>query len=255
LLDHGTGPRALLSERPPLDVTSRLERFSEQQVERLAGIDGFILKSGSPSCALGGVRVLVRGAGRSGRRGPGVFARVLTSRMPRLPVVDERGLHDPALRDRFLTRTFVLARWHRLMADGLGRRELIRFHAAHRSLLVARSPEAVAHLDELLCETEAGTAEDLRERYFERFFAALERPPKDEPSAGSLQRLLADLGDRAVGRGEGGSAEKTGAARRGQAAPTEPTALLRRQRQPDWDRRTARPPWLQPYPEELKMTR
>ena len=255
LLDDGTGPRALLSEDPPLDVTSRLERFAERQVERLAGIDGFILKSGSPSCAVGDVRVATPGAGRAGRRGPGVFAHVLTRRMPRLPVVDERGLHDPTRRDQFLTRSFVLARWHRLVAGGLGRDELIGFHAAHSHLLMDRSPEALARLDALLIETEAGTAEGLGERYFERFSAALERPPGGEPSAGSLQRLRADLGDRAAGRREGGSAAKTGAAGRGKAAPAEPTALVRRQLRPDWDEGGPGSPWLQPYPEELKMTR
>lgn len=85
------------------DVTEQMTgwipgRVRELEQERLCG---FVLKSRSPSC---GLRVAVHDDdGAVVAKGAGLFARAV---MERVPVVDEVGLDQPAIRDAFLRRDF-----------------------------------------------------------------------------------------------------------------------------------------------------
>jgi uncharacterized protein YbbK (DUF523 family) len=95
-------PRATLSlvgEPPRLvqdgtgeDLTERMRAYAEARAGEIARLelDGYVFKSGSPSCGVFDAR--------------GLFAAALVARLPALPVEDERRLADPAIRERFLGR-------------------------------------------------------------------------------------------------------------------------------------------------------
>ena len=102
LMGDPTMPR-LVVERTDEDLTARMQRFAAARVAELArlDLDGYVLKSGSPSCGLFGVSVhdgrdRVAGAGR------GLFAAALVDALPALPVEEEGRLADPAVRDDVL---------------------------------------------------------------------------------------------------------------------------------------------------------
>jgi uncharacterized protein YbbK (DUF523 family) len=88
------------------DWTAALREHAVRRVGELSelGLDGYVLKSRSPSC---GLTVAVDGRAGAGR---GVFAAELTSRLPALPVVEEDALEDPARREAFLSRVLAHAR-------------------------------------------------------------------------------------------------------------------------------------------------
>ena len=83
-------PPRLVQDATGADLTERMRAYAEARVgelERL-GLDGYVLKSGSPSCGVFDVR--------------GLFAAALVARLPALPVEEEGRLADPAVRARFL---------------------------------------------------------------------------------------------------------------------------------------------------------
>ena len=88
------------------DWTMPLRDHAVRRVAELAalGLDGYVLKSRSPSC---GLSVAVDGRDGSGR---GLFAAELTERLPSLPVVEEDALRDADRREEFLERVFAHAR-------------------------------------------------------------------------------------------------------------------------------------------------
>ncbi|HMJ82793.1 MAG TPA: formate dehydrogenase accessory sulfurtransferase FdhD [Vicinamibacterales bacterium] len=88
LVHDANGRTALMTTATKRDLTDILQRYAERRVEELAraDLDGYVLKADSPSCGL---------------EGPGLFAAVLTARMPELPIVDERQLDDGHARQRF----------------------------------------------------------------------------------------------------------------------------------------------------------
>jgi len=95
------------------DITSRMNAWSLDRLAQLERLDlcGYILKSGSPSCGVRGVKLFRTGRpGPPARRGVGLFARALMKRLPRLPIEEEGRLQDKAARDRFVARVLAYRR-------------------------------------------------------------------------------------------------------------------------------------------------
>ena len=95
------------------DITSRMNAWSHDRLEQLEKLDlcGYVLKSGSPSCGMRGVKVFRPGGpGRPARRGVGLFARALMKRFPRLPIEEEGRLQERADRDSFVARVLSYRR-------------------------------------------------------------------------------------------------------------------------------------------------
>ena len=82
------------------DLTREMTGFSERFLDSLDTVDGFILKSRSPSCA-----IREPGPGLS----IGLFALHVLERFPEVPIEDEVALQDAEARERFLAGVFARA--------------------------------------------------------------------------------------------------------------------------------------------------
>jgi uncharacterized protein YbgA (DUF1722 family) len=75
-----------------------------------------------------------------------------------LPVEDEGRLHDPGLRDNFLTRLFT-------MKLGARRGHLVEFHTRHKLLIMSHSPKHYGLLGKLVAQMKAIPLPEIYERY------------------------------------------------------------------------------------------
>jgi uncharacterized protein YbbK (DUF523 family) len=103
------GGVALMTTETKRDVTEMMHRYTDRRIDELAraGLDGYVLKADSPSCGIEGVPVFgVSASAEINLRstGRGLLAEALLSRLPHLPVADERQLADPAFRTAFIAR-------------------------------------------------------------------------------------------------------------------------------------------------------
>jgi uncharacterized protein YbbK (DUF523 family) len=160
------------------DHTDAMETWAAAHVEELARarLSGFVLKSGSPSCGLFGVKVQRENGRTATRDGRGLFAAALVARFKLLPVEEEGRLEDARLRENFLERVFVYERWTRLLDETPTPRALAAFHAAHETMLLARSPMAHARLGRLVARAGAAPWDDLARRYGELLMEAMSVP-------------------------------------------------------------------------------
>ena len=110
--DHGV---VLMTTQMRLDLTATLRAFAERRVEELVamGLDGYVLKAGSPSCAIT-TQIADRAIADRRSEGPGLFAEALMRRLPDLPIADEQQLLDPDVRRRFVERVFARGRAGRI---------------------------------------------------------------------------------------------------------------------------------------------
>ncbi len=93
-----------------LELTEAMARFSEEFLNSLPEVDGFLLKSKSPSCGVSRTKVYGDPEGRLYRgTGKGLFALKVIERFPYLPVEDELRLRRRRLRLNFLVSLFSLA--------------------------------------------------------------------------------------------------------------------------------------------------
>ncbi|MFQ5755748.1 MAG: YbgA family protein [Acidiferrobacterales bacterium] len=139
-------PHARGVENNELDVTAALTRYAAYMARELHEISGYVFKSKSPSCGIRGVKVHVPGI-RPASTGVGVFARKFMTLRPLLPVEDEVRLARPGLRDCFIERVFACRRWQDLVASGITRPRLARFHAMHKLTFMAHGSTQHPHLE------------------------------------------------------------------------------------------------------------
>lgn len=156
------------------DHSDAMREYAAKKAEELARLElcGFILKKDSPSCGMERVKIYNPG-GVSERTGRGLFADALMARLPYLPVEEEGRLSDPRLRDNFVERVFACRRLHDLFGGRWTIGHLVRFHTAHKLVLMAHSPTAYGVLGRLVAGGKALSRPELRERYERRFMEAL----------------------------------------------------------------------------------
>jgi hypothetical protein len=66
-------------------------------------------------------------------------------RFPDLPVEEEGRLSDPRLRENFVERVFAYWRCVTLLSGRWSVGDLVRFHTAHKLILMAHSPERISN--------------------------------------------------------------------------------------------------------------
>jgi uncharacterized protein YbbK (DUF523 family) len=93
-----TGTRRMVQPSTGRDLTEAMRSFATRFLDSLDEVDGFILKSRSPSCAI-----------RDYEGGPGLFAAHAMARFPDAVIEDEARLADDAARHEFIDRVFAIA--------------------------------------------------------------------------------------------------------------------------------------------------
>ena len=160
------------------DLTDDMEGFAARHLDGLDEVDGFILKSRSPSCGLGHVKIF-DGAGsrRMVRRGAGVFADAVLKRFGDLAIEDEGRLRNHRIREHFLTKLFALARLRDVArAERMAR--LVRFHAAYKFLLLAYSERDLRQLGRVVANPRRKRLEAVFAEYRRGFVRALRDTPR-----------------------------------------------------------------------------
>jgi uncharacterized protein YbgA (DUF1722 family)/uncharacterized protein YbbK (DUF523 family) len=236
------------------DHTAAFAAAAERRLAQLGldDLDGFVVRKGSPSCALERLRVY-RGRSVARRDGVGLFTRRLLELAPLLPVEEDGRLQDPALRERFLLRVFCRSRWRVLRARGITRRGLVAFHAAHKLLLSTHDDASCRRLGRLVAACGTLPDAELFRRYGEAFQAALARPASRGRHANALQHALGHL-KRGLG-----AVEKREALlivedyRRGLLPLSAPVALVRTLARRCGTAYLVEQLYLDPYPKELGL--
>ena len=245
-------PRAVSSKGDGLDVTEALRVYSARTAQRLDGLCGFVFKKDSPSCGM--ERVKVYGdSGMAQRDGAGIFAQAVQQANPLLPVEEEGRLNDPGLRENFVSRVFVYARWQALRQQGLSKKGLLDFHTSHKLLLMAHSPAAYKELGGLLARLDNAGLEALADRYFERVMQVLKAQASRKRHVNVLQHLLGYLRKQVDAVNRADLVDVIDAYRRGLVPLVVPITLLQhhfRRNPHPW---VSRQVYLNPHPRELML--
>lgn len=240
-----------ITEGVVIDHTEAMVELARRRAEQLQGLDGLVVKKGSPSCGMERVAVVVNGEGYRERSGTGVFTAELRRLLPLLPVEEEGRLADPLLREVFLERVYALNRWRRMADPEHNVRGFIEFHARHKLLLMARGPQRYAELGRIVAGVTRATLAQRRERYIHRFMEVMAERPDTRRQINVLMHILGYFKRGLEGADKQELLALFEAYRQGWVALVSPLLLLRHhlRRLPN--------PWLesqyylQPFPEAL----
>ncbi len=190
LVDEG-GRLRLLTVKTGVEHTDAMTAYSARRVVALDDDDlcGYVLKKDSPSCGMTRVKVY-GGKGPAAKTGVGVFARALMDRFPHLPVEEEGRLTDPRLRDNFIERVFAYRRLRDLFESGWTVGDLVRFHTAHKLVLLAHSTQAYTRLGRMVAGAKGVDREALGARYTAGFMGALAEMATPKRHTNVLQHMV-----------------------------------------------------------------
>jgi uncharacterized protein YbgA (DUF1722 family)/uncharacterized protein YbbK (DUF523 family) len=181
----------LVTHKTKIDHTERMEKWAYQRVKDLEKEDlcGFIFKKDSPSSGL--MRVKVRNEkGMPMRKGVGIFARIFTEHFPLIPVEEEGRLHDPVLRENFITRIFTMQRWRETLNQHKNMGGLVAFHTIHKLLILSHSQAHYREMGKLVAAGKQYPLEALFEEYEALLMKALALKTTLKKNLNVLQHLL-----------------------------------------------------------------
>ncbi|MGE5238870.1 MAG: YbgA family protein [Chloroflexota bacterium] len=149
-----------------MDFTGEMNSFAERFLISLRDVDGFLLKSKSPSSGFSGVKIF-QSVDKSSHIGvgKGLFALKVVEMFPHLPIEDEGRLHDPEIRNHFLTRLFTLHDFRVLKKRIGGMRDIVGFHTRYKLILMAYSQRKLNDMGRLIANHEHLPVDEVVERY------------------------------------------------------------------------------------------
>ena len=242
------------------DHTGAMTGLANDRLPDLADIDGYVIKSRLPSCGLPNVPRYASGrpGGRAegqpvDRRGPGVFAALVTDALPHLPIEEDGRLHDPVLREHFVERVFAHARLRGLFTADWHPRDLVAFHSRHKLQILAHDPAAYRNLGRIVAQAGTRTCQELENDYRRAFSEAFAVRPERGRHANALLHVFSLLSAHLDPTRRRDVLAAIESYQRGEAPLTVPIALLRHHAEGEHLAYLAQQTYLDPYPADLLL--
>lgn len=187
----------MIAEPSGRDWTMAMKRFAAIRTNELAELrlSGYVFKKNSPTCGVERVRVYDP-KNMPARRGRGLFAAAVMTKLPLLPVEEEGRLNDPALRENFIERVFAYHRWQEALAGAKSAGALVEFHTRHKFLLLAHSQRYYRRLGRLVAGVKKTSLRATYEEYGLIFMEGLTIQASAKKHANVLDHLMGYFSDR-----------------------------------------------------------
>lgn len=184
------GEARLIQPATKDDFTDKMNHFTNSFLDSLDEVDGFILKSRSPSCGTKDVKVYASSEkGMAVRRGKGFFAGSVLERFSHLAIEDEGRLTNFRIREHFLTKAFTLARFRRVKGSrSMG--ELVKFQTENKLLLMAYNQKDLRNLGKIVANHEKRPKVEVFKNYELNLWNAFARPSRHTSNINVLMHGL-----------------------------------------------------------------
>ncbi len=242
----------LVSRKSRVDLTDRMTALAEERAPVLREVDGYVLKSRSPSCGVHGIPVHAGGT-TVDHKGTGVFAAAVLGTHPLLPVEDEGRLNDALLRETFVERVFARARLRALLESDWRPRDLVSFHARHKMQLLAHNPAAFREAGRVVAQAGTRPREELAADYARVFGTALAAKASIGRHVNVLQHCVGMVGDALDPVRRADLAEVIASYQAGRVALSVPATLIRHHAQGLAAGYVRDQTYFSPYPEDLRL--
>jgi uncharacterized protein YbgA (DUF1722 family)/uncharacterized protein YbbK (DUF523 family) len=184
------GEKKLLQPTTGFDFTDKMTKFSDSFLDSLEAVDGFILKSASPSSGFKNVKVYPSIEKVSSiEKAPGFFGGSVLQKFPNLAIEDERRLLNPRIREHFLTKLFTLASFREVKKSGKVR-DLVKFQADNKYLFTAYNQTALRVLGKLAANQEHKVFDETMKNYEIHLYYALARNPSSGATINVMSKMM-----------------------------------------------------------------
>ena len=177
LVREADGVTGMVQPATGREPTAEIRRYAVDILDGAGELDGALLKSRSPSCGIREAKIYpTPEASAPVARGDGIFAAAVLMRLPAGLVTHEGRLRSFALRERWLTAVFTMARFREAASECLRHRTaapLAGFQASHKLLLLALGRTGMERLGRIAANPGRLRLEELLARYRGELTSAL----------------------------------------------------------------------------------
>jgi len=150
------------------DYTEKMNSFSESFLNNLKDIDGFILKSRSPTCGIKDVKKY-KNTGKvppMNDKTTGFFASKAKNKFPKAAFEDDGRLTNFSIREHFLIKIYTLAKFRQIKKSNK-MKYLIKFHQNNKYLFMSYSQNILNKLGKIVSNHEKLDIQKVLNRYEE----------------------------------------------------------------------------------------
>ena len=250
LVDKGDGVR-LMQPATGEDLTDRMTTFLDDFIAGLPEVDGFILKSRSPTSGLRRVKIYPSlGKVAHIRRGPGLFGGIVRERFGHLALEDEGRLRNGRIREHFLRKLYTLARFREARERG-GFGDLLEFHIENKLLLKAYRERDMRGMGRIVANEGRLPPGVLFGEYEPLLHSALRRPPRCGTYINALMNSLGYFSKNLTGAERQFFLNSLQRYKEGKVPLVVPVDIMRSWIVRFGEEYLARQAFFNPYPEEL----
>lgn len=174
------------------DYTYQLYEFSENFIKKLPEVDGFLLKSSSPSCGVRDAKLYDQNRKVIGKQ-DGLFTALLRERFKHLPIESEKRLINPDVRRNFYTKIFTIAHIRESLEKSNESSDLVDLHRGIKYILMLYHPGILKELGKIVAQRSGMNLESLKIEYKAGALRALSRNPSVSSYTNVFQHLYGHL--------------------------------------------------------------
>ncbi|MFT9848787.1 YbgA family protein [Aneurinibacillus sp. REN35] len=241
----------LIQPKSGLDVTEKMQAFSQAFISALTDIDGFIMKNRSPSCGVKDVKVYSASANPVVlHKDSGLFGGEVLKQYSHVAIEDEGRLKNFRIREHFLTKLYTVSTFRKAKAQQ-SIKELIKFHSDNKYLFMAYNQKELKVLGNIVANHERKPIGTVFEQYEEHLAKLFARVPRYASHINVMMHIMGYFSDQLSKREKDHFLILLERYRDGKLPLSSPLSVLR-----SWVIRfdhdyLLRQTYFEPYPDEL----
>lgn len=179
-----------IQEKNNKDLTDEILKFSESFLNSLKEVDGFLLKSKSPSCGFSGTNIYYEKNGkRFSYKGRGIFAQKILEKFPLLPVEDEGRLKNESIKYNYLFKVFSFFELKNVLKNFKSMRDILEFHQRYKYILMVYNQKEARFLGKLLASYNKKNKKEILENYTYHFYRSFFKIPSSKSYINTLLHI------------------------------------------------------------------
>lgn len=245
------GTLKLVQPSTEKDVTDKMTEFSNSFLNGLPEIEGFILKSKSPSCGVKDVKIYtVKGPQPNEPKSSGFFGKSVLKKYSNIAIEDENRLTNSRIKQHFLTKIFALRKFNEVKKSN-SIKELIDYQTCNKLLFSAYNQKEAKELGRIVGNIEKMAIDKVFPNYEFHLYSLLYKPPKCTPNINILFHMFGYISNKLNKNEKEFFFQSVDKYRNGQVPLSVPTNILK-----TWilrfdEKYLENQSFFQPYPEGL----
>ncbi len=176
---------------PDIDLKNKITDYYQSISSNIENsINGYILKSKSPSCGMERVPLYNDNPNCTpDYSGIGIFAKELITNNLDVPIEEEGRLNDPTIRENFLERVYAHYRFQSIQQQ-MTTTQLFEFHASYKYSIMARGSQYTSILGKIAASANRKNIHEVKEVYILKFMEIMKIKATRNKHINSMQHIM-----------------------------------------------------------------